>query len=86
MANHKSAFKRIKQTAVRTERNRFDRWTMRTYVRAVRYAVATGDKAASQAALHTAIRKIDKAVTKGVIHRKQASRRISRLTLLVNGL
>lgn len=86
MANHKSALKRIKQTAVRTERNRFVRGTMRTYVRAVRDAVATGDKAASQAALHAAIRKIDKAATKGVIHRKQASRRISRLTLLVNGL
>jgi small subunit ribosomal protein S20 len=86
LANHKSAIKRIRQTRKRTIRNRFVRSTMRTFIRRVREAVATGDKTVAAGALVDAVRKIDKAASKGVIHRNQASRRVSRLTKLVNGM
>jgi len=86
LANHKSAIKRIRQTRKRTIRNRFVRSTMRTFIRRVREAVASGDKAVATGALVDAVRKIDKAASKGVIHRNQASRRVSRLTKLVNGM
>jgi len=59
---------------------------MRTHIKKVRTLAEAGDKAAAQEALAAAIVKIDKARSKGVIHRNQASRRVSRLTLLVNGL
>lgn len=86
MANHKSAEKRIRQTAKRTARNRYVRSTMRTFVKRVRTAADAGSPEEAQAALLLAMKKIDGAASKGVIHRKQASRRISRLQLLVNKL
>lgn len=84
MANHKSALKRIRQTKKRTIRNRYIRSTMRTHIKRVRTAIDEGDKAAAQTALADAVRNIDKAATKGVIHKRQASRRVSRLTVAVN--
>jgi small subunit ribosomal protein S20 len=84
VANHKSAEKRIRQTARRTARNRYVRSTMRTFVKRVRVAAEAGEADAARAALIDAMKKIDGAASKGVIHRKQASRRISRLQLLVN--
>jgi len=86
LANHKSAIKRNKQAAVRNARNTHIRATMRTYVKQVRSAVATGDQEAAQTALNRAVPFIDKAATKGVIHPSTASRKISRLNKLVNTL
>ena len=86
MANHKSALKRNKQNAVRYARNNHIRSTMRTLVKGVREAVAAGDKDAAEAALGKAIPYIDKTSTKGVIHKSTASRKISRLSKLVNTL
>lgn len=86
MANHKSAIKRNKQAAVRNARNTHIRATMRTFVKQVRTAVANGDQEAAQDALSRAVPYIDKAATKGVIHKATASRKISRLNKLVNGL
>lgn len=86
MANHKSAIKRNKQTAVRTARNTHIRSTMRSYVKQVRAAVANGDKDEAESALAKALPYIDKASTKGVIHKSTASRKISRLSKLVNTL
>ena len=86
MANHKSAIKRNKQTAVRTARNTHIRSTMRSYVKQVRTAVANGDKDEAVSALEKALPYIDKASTKGVIHKSTASRKISRLSKLVNTL
>ncbi len=86
MANHKSALKRIKQTAKRTERNRYVRGTMRTHIKKVRLAIDAGEKENAREELHHAIRKIDKAAARGIIHKNQASRRISRLTRAVNAL
>lgn len=86
MANHPSAKKRARQNEVRRVRNRSRITRVRGSVKAVREAVAAGDQSAAQAALQAAIPAIDKAAAQGVIHRRNASRRISRLNRLVNTL
>ncbi|OHB33117.1 MAG: 30S ribosomal protein S20 [Desulfuromonadaceae bacterium GWC2_58_13] len=86
MANHKSAVKRNKQSAARGARNTHIRSTMRTFVKQVREAVAAGDSEAAKAAMERAVPYIDKAASKGVIHKASASRKISRLSKLLNGL
>ena len=86
MANHKSALKRNLQNAKRNARNNHVRSTMRTFVKNVRNAVADGNKEAAVEALKLAVPYIDKASTKGVIHSATASRKISRLSKLVNTL
>ena len=86
MANHKSAIKRNKQAAVRNQRNTHIRSTMRNLIKQVRSAVSGGDAEAAQKALSSAVPYIDKASTKGVIHKATASRKISRLNKLVNSL
>lgn len=86
MANHKSAIKRNKQNIIRNTRNVQIRTSMRNHVKAVRLAVAEGNKEAATAALTKAVPFIDKVSTKGVIHKSTASRKIGRLTKLVNTL
>ena len=86
MANHDSSKKRIKQTIVRTERNKHVRSTVRSFVKTARLAIDSGDKAAAATALADAIRRIDMAVSKGVYHRKTGSRYISRLSAQVAAL
>lgn len=86
MAHHKSALKRIKQNKVRNARNKHVRSTLKTYVKRVREAVENNDIAAAKEALAAAIPVIDKSATKGVIHKSNASRSVSRLTRLVNTL
>lgn len=86
MAHHKSAIKRIKQNAKRAARNRHVTSTLKTYIKRVREAVDAKDKAAATAALKAAIPVIDASASKGVIHRSNASRNVSRLTILVNTL
>jgi small subunit ribosomal protein S20 len=86
VANHKSAAKRNRQSEVRKARNTHIRSTMRNLVKQVREAVIAGDKEAAQAFLDKAIPYISKTSTKGVIHKATASRKISRLTKLVNTL
>jgi len=86
LANHKSAVKRNRQNKVRAARNTHIRSTMRTFVKQVREAVAANDKATAQAAIDRAMPFIDKAASKGVIHKATASRKISRLQKLVNTL
>ena len=86
MANHKSAAKRNRQNALRNARNTHIRSTMRTLVKQVREAVAAGDKDVAVETLKKVIPYIDKTSTKGVIHKSTASRKIGRLTKLVNTL
>ena len=86
MANHKSALKRNRQDKVRNARNTHIRTTMRTYVKKVRNAVAEGNQEDAKTFLEQAVPYIDKAATKGVIHKATASRKISRLNKLVNSL
>ncbi len=86
MANHKSALKRIRQNEKKNLRNKHVRSTLRTFIKRVRDAVAGKDAAVAKEALAAAIPEIDAAASKGVIHRANASRNVSRLTKLVNTL
>ena len=83
MANVASAEKRNRQRLRRRERNLFHLTTMRTYVKRVRAALDAKDANKAKDALKAAVRVIDKAAQKGVIDKKTASRKISRLTLAV---
>ena len=85
MANIKSAKKRVLVTATKAARNKAIRSGVKTAIKKVESAVAAGDKAAAQAALLNATSVIDKACTKGVYHKNNASRKVSRLAKLVNG-
>ena len=80
MANHKSALKRIRQSERRRKRNQHIRTQMRTMVKYCREAFESGDQTKATDAFKVAEREIRRAATKGVIPRKQASRRISRLS------
>ena len=86
VANIKSQMKRIKTNAVRTERNKAYKSELRTWIRKTREAVAAGDAEKAADALKTANKKLDKAVSKGVIHKNQAANKKSALTRQVNGL
>ena len=86
MANHKSAEKRARQTEKRTERNRARRSRMRTFVKKLETAIESGDAGAAELALKAAQPELARGVSKGVIHRNTASRKLSRLTLKVNAL
>jgi small subunit ribosomal protein S20 len=84
VANHKSAEKRHRQSKVRNARNTHIRSTMRSYVKKVRTAISEGDMETAKEILEKAIPYIDKAASKGVIHKATASRKISRLAKLIN--
>lgn len=86
MANIKSQIKRIGTNEKARLRNKAVKSELRTHVRRVRDAVAAGDKDAANAALVSASKKLDKAVSKGVIHSNQAANRKSALAKAVNGL
>ena len=86
MANIKSQMKRIKTNAIRTERNKAYKSELRTWIRHTREAVAAGDKAKATEFLATASKKLDKAVSKGVIHKNQAANKKSALAKAVNGI
>ncbi len=84
MANHKSAEKRNRQAQVRRLRNRINTTRMRNTIKAVDAAIAAGSGDDAQAALKVAIPVIARTASKGTIHKKNASRKISRLTKRVN--
>jgi small subunit ribosomal protein S20 len=80
MANTKSAKKATRKIARRTEVNKARRSRMRSYIRLVEDAIAGGDKAKAQSALKAAEPELVRAAQRGVIHKKNASRKVSRLT------
>ena len=84
MANIKSAKKRILVDRRNAERNKAIKSTVKTAIKKVDASIAANDKAAATEALKAAITEIDKAASKGVFHKKNASRKISRLTVAVN--
>ncbi|WP_221584264.1 30S ribosomal protein S20 [Microbacterium sp. G2-8] len=86
MANIKSQIKRIKTNEKARERNRIVKSELKTLVRAARKAIASGDKAAAETAVAKASKKLDKAVSKGVIHKNQAANRKSGLASKVASL
>jgi len=86
MANHKSAEKRVRQTAKRNAINRSNRGALRTTIKGLRSAIAHNDKALSAESLGSTVSVIDKAVNKGLIHKNTAARYKSRLTKHVSKL
>ena len=86
MATHRSAIKQDRQSKQRRMRNIRTKSYVKTMVKRVREAVAQRDVGGSMESLAKAIRALDKSASKGVIHRKTASRKISRLTKSVNAL
>jgi small subunit ribosomal protein S20 len=86
VANHPSAEKRNRQRIRRTLRNRVITSSVRTLVKRVTTAVAAKDKAAAKAALVRAVKALDSAASKGIVHRKAASRTVSRLSARVHKL
>lgn len=86
MANIKSQKKRILTNAKATERNRAIKSELRTLARATREAVAAADKERAEAALLIASKKLDKAVSKGVLHKNTAANRKSKLAKQVGAL
>jgi small subunit ribosomal protein S20 len=86
VANIKSQKKRIRTAEKARIRNRAVRSELKTYVKKVRAAVEAGDKEAAQTASYVACRKLDKAASKGIIHKNQAAQRKSGVQKLVNGM
>ena len=86
MANIKSQIKRIGTNEKARLRNKAVKSELKTHIRRVREAVAGGDKEAASVALVSASRKLDKAVSKGVIHSNQAANRKSAIAKSVDAL
>lgn len=80
MPVHKSAKKRVRRNTRVAEQNKSRVSEIRTYIRKVEEAVASGDQAVAQEALKAAQPKIMRGATKGVLHEKTASRKVSRLS------
>jgi small subunit ribosomal protein S20 len=83
MANHYSALKRARQTESKTAVNRANSSRLRTQLRKLKTAVASGDQSQSQAVYRETVSLIDKSVKKGVIHKNTGSRYKSRLNARV---
>mgnify|MGYP001448111233 CR=1 FL=1 len=86
MANHKSAKKRIIRNANRALINGTRISRIRTYVKKVEAAIASGDAAAALEALRAAQPELHRGVSRGVLHKNTASRKISRLAARVKAL
>lgn len=86
MANTPSAKKQVRKIERRTAINKARKSRIRTFVRKVEEAIASGDKAAAADALRAAEPEIMRGATKGVLHKNTASRKVSRLAMRVNAL
>ncbi len=86
MANTKSAKKMIRKIERRTTANKARRTNMRTHIRKVEEAIAAGDKTQAIATLRQAEPKIVRSAQKGILHKRTAARKISRLTKRVNSI
>ena len=86
MANIKSAKKRILVSRTRADRNKAIRSGVKTAIKKVYAVIETGDKEAAKAELAAATKTIEMATSKGVYHKNNAARKVSRLAKLVNGV
>lgn len=86
MANSPQAKKRARQNEARFQINKARRSRIRTFLRRVEEAIASGDKEAATTALRAAQPELMRGVTKGVFHKNTASRKISRLAARVKAL
>lgn len=84
MANIRSQIKRNRQNERRAQRNRAVRTALKTHTKKVRTAVADGDREGALGRAREAARALDKAVSKGIVHKRTAARRKSRLARAVN--
>lgn len=86
MANTPQSKKRARQNERRSEINKARRSRIRTYLRRVEEAIASGDQSAAKEALRAAEPEIMRGVTKGILHKNTASRKVSRLSSRVKSL
>lgn len=86
MANHKSAEKRNRQTQTRTEVNRARESRIRTFLKKVETAIASGDQGAAREAFRVAQPEMQRGATKGVLHPNTVARRLSRLSSRIKAL
>ncbi|HIP12291.1 MAG TPA: 30S ribosomal protein S20 [Arcobacter sp.] len=86
MANHKQAAKRARQTIVRTERNRFFKTRIKNIVKSVNEAVEAGNKEEAVVAMKAANKYLHHCVSKGILKKETAGRRVGRLQVRVNAL
>ena len=86
MANTRSAKKMVRKIARRTEINTARRSRMRSFIRKVEEAIASGDKSAAQTALQAAQPEIMRAAGKGILHKNTSSREISRLSARIKAM
>ncbi|RXK12580.1 30S ribosomal protein S20 [Halarcobacter mediterraneus] len=86
MANHKSAEKRARQTKVRTERNRFYKTRIKNVTKNVLTAIETADKEKAVEAMKSANKYLHHCVSKGILKKGTAARKVSNLQLKVNSL
>jgi len=86
MATHVSAEKRIRQTARRTEINRARLSRIRTFLKKVETAIASGDRDAARAAFAAAQPELQRGAQKGVMHKNTVARRLSRLSARIKAL
>ena len=84
MANIKSAKKRILVTRVKADRNKAIKSGVKTAIKKVYAVIATGDKEAAKAELAAATNTIERAASKGVYHKNNAARKVSRISKAVN--
>lgn len=86
MPNIKSAKKRVKVIDKKTAQNKMLKSALKTYMKKYELALATGDKAAATEAYKIAVKKIDQAVAKGLLHKNSAARKKSGYTVKLNQL
>ena len=86
MAQHKSAKVLIRRNARASEINHARLNRIRSYVKAVETAIASGDKKAAQEALKKVMPELTRGANRGVLHKKTASRKLSRLSARIKGL
>src|SRR5438105_130427 len=84
MANKKSSKKDLRRTAKRTVRNTSAKSALKTYIKKVRVAATTGEAEATSTSLVKAVKALDKAAQRGLIHKNQAARRKSRIAKAAN--
>lgn len=86
MANIKSAKKRILVNRARADRNKAIRSGVKTAIKKVYAAIESGDKAAADAALRSAVKTIEMAGSKGVYHKNNVAHKVSGISKAVNGM
>ena len=84
MPNIKSSKKDVIRSKVAYEKNKADKSELKTNLKKFEAALATGDKTVAEAAYKVAVQTVDKAVTKGLLHKNNAARKKSSMTLQLN--